>query len=281
MEGNDCYKFSTIRNYIERTGAPPVRVVLEVGANVGGVTRMIKEYFPHATVLSFEAVRDLAEMARAHTRGLDGVRVFTRAVTAEHVFEDDAGTRPRPRAQALRILRGTPEAGPGWVGGSTVVPSSHALASGGAVRGYERISQRVRPLTLDELVDAALKRTGAGEIDLVKMDCEQCEHSSLGCAGDQTLRKIRFIAGEYHGVQRFWRVMRDRLLRTHKVNLIGDATLGAFFAERRDGDRDGILRHDNAGMLQPRPWLCDEPLEWHLFNEEYVLPNERYAHALP
>jgi hypothetical protein len=75
--------------------------------------------------------------------------------------------------------------------------------------------------------------------------------------------------------------MRDRLLRTHRVNLIGDAELGAFFAERRDHDGDGILRHDNTGMLQLRPWLCDEPIEWHIFNEEFVLPDERHTHALP
>jgi len=112
------------------------------------------------------------------------------------------------------------------------------------------------------------------------MDCESCEHSSLGCASDDTLRKLRFVVGEYHGIARFWGVMRDRLFRTHKVNLIGDASLGAFFAERRDGDADGILLHDNPGMMELRPWLCDEPIEWHLFNPAWVLPHERAIHAL-
>jgi FkbM family methyltransferase len=280
MEGNDCYKFSTIRNYIAKTGAPPVRVVLEAGVNVGSVTRLIKEYFPEARVLGLEVARDLVELARANTRGLRDVRILTRALTAEHRFEDDAGTRPRESSEALRLMRGIPEAGPGWAGGSTVVPVSHPLGANGKAHGYEKSAQRVRPITLDELVEAALRRTGAGEIDILKMDCEQCEHSSLGCAGDDTLRKIRWIVGEYHGVKRFWGVMRDRLFRTHKVNLIGDASLGAFFAERRDGDSDGILLHDNGGMLELRPWLCDEPISWHVFNDAHVLRHERRIHAL-
>jgi FkbM family methyltransferase len=281
MEGNDCYKFSTIRNYIEATGAPPVRVVVEAGVNVGDVTRLVKEYFPEATVYGLEAVYELAEQARASTRDLTGVRILTRALTSEHLYEDDAGTRPRAEPTTLRLLRATPNAGAGWIGGSTVVPGSHPLLEDPSVRGMERSTQRVRPITLEELLEAVRRRTGTDEVDILKMDCEQCEHSSLGCASEATLRKIRFIAGEYHGIQRFWHVMRDRLFRTHKVNLIGDSYLGAFFAERRDGDNDGILLHENPGMLELRPWLCDEPIEWHLFNEAYVLPHERAIHALP
>ncbi|HEU0301090.1 MAG TPA: FkbM family methyltransferase [Longimicrobium sp.] len=280
MEGNDCYKFSTIRSYIEATGAPPVRVVVEAGVNVGSVTRLVKAYFPEAAVFGLEVVRELAGLARANTRDLAGVRILTRALTAEHLYEDDAGTRPRASPTTLRLLRGTPRAGPGWAGGSTVVPASHPLVGDPGVRGLEGSSQRVRPITLEELLAAVRRRTGSAEVDILKMDCEQCEHSSLGCAAEETLRRLRFIVGEYHGIQRFWRVLRDRLFRTHKVSLIGDAELGAFFAERRDGEKDGILRHDNAGMLQLRPWLSDEPMEWHLFNERYVLPDERSIHAL-
>ncbi|MET0398310.1 MAG: FkbM family methyltransferase [Longimicrobiaceae bacterium] len=280
MEGNDCYKFSTIRNYIESTGAPPVRLVVEAGVNVGAVTRLVKEYFPEARVFGLEAVRELAGLARTNTRDLTGVRILTRALTAEHLYEDDTGTRPRPGPATLRLLRGTPRAGPGWAGGSTVVPSSHPLVVDPGGRGLERSSQRVRPITLDHLLEAVLNRMGTDEVDILKMDCEQCEHSSLGCAGEETLRRLRFIVGEYHGIRRFWRVMRDRLFRTHKVSLIGDAQLGAFFAERRDGEKDGILKHDDPGMLQLRPLLCDEPIEWHLFNERYVLPHERAIHAL-
>ena len=86
--------------------------------------------------------------------------------------------------------------------------------------------------------------------------------------------------GEYHGIERLYRVMQRKLFTTHKVNLIGTRELGCFFAERLDGDRDGILQFDKRGMLQPRPWLSLEPMDWHLFNE-LVLPQERWCHGLP
>ena len=116
---------------------------------------------------------------------------------------------------------------------------------------------------------------------MLKMDCEGCEHHVLGCAQGSFLSRVRFIPGEYHGIERFYRVMQRKLFTTHKVNLIGSRELGCFFAERLDGDRDGILQYDKRGMLQPRPWLSLEPMDWHLFNEAFVLPQERWCHALP
>jgi hypothetical protein len=96
-------------------------------------------------------------------------------------------------------------------------------------------------------------------------------------------RSILYVftaSGEYHGIERLYRVMQRKLFTTHKVNLIGTRELGCFFAERLDGDRDGILQFDKRGMLQPRPWLSLEPMDWHLFNE-FVLPQERWCHGLP
>lgn len=282
MEGNDCYKFSTIRNWVARTGAPPVRVVVDVGANVGAVSRLAKQYFPDARVYAFEAVAELAELARANLADLPDVRVDGRAVTAEHLYADDLGTRKRRRPARLAVMRGTPESGPGWAGGSTVLPADHPLVAGAAeVRGYARSGQPVRALTLDELVAEVLRDAGADEVDVLKMDCEGCECSSIGCASEDTLRRVRFIVGEYHGIERFHAVMRAKLFRTHKVSLIGDGALGAFLAERLDGEADGVLRFDKRGMLVPRLWLCATPVDWHLFNEAFVLPEERAIHALP
>jgi hypothetical protein len=112
------------------------------------------------------------------------------------------------------------------------------------------------------------------------MDCEGCEHRVLGCAPPSLLSKLRYITGEYHGIERFYHIMHMTLFKTHKVNLIGTRELGCFFAERLDGSQDGILRFDKTGMLQQRPWLAAEAIDWHVFNEEYVLPSERWFHAL-
>ena len=71
------------------------------------------------------------------------------------------------------------------------------------------------------------------EIDLIKFDCEGCETSAIGCASEATLRKIRFVVGEYHCLKRFYPVVDRVLASTHHVNLRGDPSLGAFFAERK------------------------------------------------
>jgi FkbM family methyltransferase len=281
MEGNECYKFATIRNYIDLTHADPVRVTIDIGANVGAVTRMMKAYFPDACVYACEAVADYAVLAEANTRDLDGVTVWQRAVTGEHLFLDDTGERRRPKRVAMRMLKGLPEAGPGWGGGSICVPEdSPAIAGGAPPRGYSLLEPPVDAVSLNELVGEVLEREHAKQIDLLKLDCEGCEHSSLGCATLQTLKRLRFIVGEYHGIERFYGVMERKLFRTHKVSLIGQRDLGAFFAERLDGTQDGILRFDKSGMLVDRAWLSARPIDWHLFNERYVPPGERYWHAL-
>jgi len=281
MEGNECYKFATIRNYIDLTQADPLRVMIDVGANVGAVTRLMKAYFPDGRVYACEPVDEYAALAEVNTRDLPGATVWRRAVTSEHLFLDDTGERRRPKSVAVRMLKGLPEAGPGWGGGSITVPEDAlAIAGGTAPRGYSLLVQPVEAISLNDLVSEVLELESAKQIDLLKLDCEGCEHSSLGCATLQTLKRIRFIVGEYHGIDRFYGVMERKLFRTHKVSLIGQRDLGAFFAERLEGRRDGILLFNKKGMLVERPWLSARPIDWHLFNERYVPPGERYWHAL-
>ncbi len=56
MEGNACYKFSTIQNYVTQTNAKPIELALDIGANVGTISVMMRRYFPRAKVFGFEAV---------------------------------------------------------------------------------------------------------------------------------------------------------------------------------------------------------------------------------
>lgn len=277
MEGNECYKFSTIRNYVEKTRQKSIDMIVDVGVNVGDISLMMNAYFPGARILGFEAVKEYYDIARSRTSHINSIELFNRAVSSQHLFADDLGDMPRDRAVSLRILKGLPAAGPGWAGGSFVLPEDHMLiAQDAAPYGYEQITQAVEPITLREI----LEMTGTEEIDLLKMDCEGCEHPVLGCAALETLKRIRFIAGEYHDIRRFYLTMRNKLFKTHKVNLIGTASLGCFFAERLEGDKDGILRFDKTGMLVSRPWLCEFPIDWHIFNDEFVLEQDRYWHAL-
>jgi len=280
MEGNACYKFSTIRRYIAQTGAPAVRLTIDVGSSVGEITRLLKTFFPSARVYAFEADGERFEVARARTAELEGVRLYHRAVTSQHLYHDDLGREPRQTVEPLRILKSTPVVGPGWRGPAPIVVSADQPKELGTRRGYENHRDPVRGCTLDQVVRMVLRRNRASEVDILKMDCEGCEHSCLGTASESTLQNLRYIVGEYHGIQRFFRVMRERLFQTHKVSLIGDGRQGAFFAERRDGTSDGILLNRNAGMLQPRPWLGQEAIEWHIFNRKFVDPREYQWHSL-
>jgi hypothetical protein len=274
MEGNSCYKFSTVANYIRRTGAAPIRVAIDVGCNVGNMTRLMRMHFWEARVVSFEAVYEYYLCAWKFLGSDPLVRVFQAAITAEHRYADDVGEEPRSEPLPLKILKGRPGGGWGWLGGSRVVVEPPADLRPEA---YEVISQPLHALTLDEAVTAVCLLTGASEIDYLKLDCEGSESSALGCASFDTLRKMRFIAGEYHDFARFYRVVQAKLRQTHYVNLAGGRDMGAFFAERRGAERT-ILAPD--GLALPRPELADYLVESHPFRDEFVLPGERAVHGL-
>jgi FkbM family methyltransferase len=274
MEGNACYKLTTIQGFIAATGSSPIKTVVDVGANVGDITLLFREVFPEARIFGFEAVEEYYRVAAQRTERLEGIKLFNQAMTAQHRFADDLGEQPHPDCAVLAILKGLPAAGPGWSGGSLVVQAEQAGRL--ETPGYTVSDQTVSAVTLAEF----MRREGLEEIDILKMDCEGCEHSVLGCADTDTLRRVRFITGEYHGISRFNRVMRQRLFQTHKVNLVGDRDLGCFFAERLNDSEDGILLHDKSGMRQLRHWLSDEPMDWHLFNPMFVLHSDRVWHGI-
>jgi hypothetical protein len=276
MEGNDCYKFSTIRNFIAGSPAKDVETIVEIGANIGEVTLLMHVYFPAAKIVAFEAVKEYCDIAAARTRKIQNVAVHNKAVTAQHRFRDDLGAERRGADVDLVILKGLPDGGPGWVGGSMVFPSDERrVADPDDHYGYLKIDQAVTPITLAEI----MAQEALAAIDILKLDCEGCEHSVLGTAEADVLERIRFIVGEYHGFDRFTAVMRNKLFATHKVNLVGDQELGCFFAERRDERGDGVL-HDHTAPVTV-PWLGHAPIDLHAFNERYVAPHERFCHGLP
>ncbi len=276
MEGNDCYKFSTIRNFIAASQAKDVATIVEIGANIGEVTLLMHGYFPAARIVAFEAVKEYCDIAAARTRKIQNIALHNKAVTAQHRFLDDLGEERRGADIDLVILKGLPDGGPGWVGGSMVFACDHQrVADADDQFGYLKIDQAVTPITLAEI----MAQEDLAAVDILKLDCEGCEHSVLGTAEADVLKRIRFIVGEYHGFERFTAVMRNKLFATHKVNLFGDQELGCFFAEHRDEGGDGIL-HDQRVRVAV-PWPSPTPAEWHAFNERYVSAQDRYCHGLP
>ncbi len=274
MEGNECYKFSTIRNFIAAAKAKDIETIIEIGANIGDVTLSMHDYFPAARIIAFEAVTEYCEVAAARTAAIRNVTVHNKAVTAQHRFLDDLGERRRGKEADLVILKGLPESGPGWIGGSMVLPRDDARVAGpGEFHGYLKLAQAVTPVTLAEIMG----KERLAEIDILKLDCEGCEYSVLGTAEADLLKRLRFIVGEYHGFDGFMTIVRRKLFQTHKVNLIGARDYGCFFAERLEGQSHGILYHGKISMLLPQ--LSDAPVECHMFNMQYVSPEERYCHG--
>lgn len=275
MEGNDCYKFSTMRNFIVGSKAKDIETIVEIGANIGDVTLSMHDYFPSARIIAFEAVTEYCEIAAARAAAIRNIALHNKAVTAQHRFFDDLGERRRGEDAGLVILKGLPESGPGWVGGSMVLPRDDArVANSGEVHGYLKLAQAVTPVTLAEI----MREERLAEIDILKLDCEGCEYSVLGTAEPDLLKRLRFIVGEYHGFDGFMTIVRRKLFQTHKVNLVGERDFGCFFAERLDGQSHGILHYGKVGMLAPQ--LSGTPLEWHQFNACYVSPEERACHGL-
>ena len=162
----------------------------------------------------------------------------------------------------LTIVKALAAAGPGWQGGSLIGPIDHELLEATiSAPGYERAEQPVAPITLADILD----QNGLDEVDLLKLDCEGCESSVLGCAAPGLLRRVRFMTGEYHGLPRFYPVVRERLFQTHKVCVAGNRELGSFLAERRDGASDGLLRHRTAPARIAA--AGDQPIECNPYSE--------------
>ena len=257
-----------------------MKVVVDVGVNVGDISLLARQYFQGAFIYGYEPIQEYYLIARKRLAHLQGCLLFQCAISSQHLFHDDHGVEARQRSSQMRSFKATSKAGPGWIGGSLVLPDDHAATKNIDPNFYCLEPTPVFTLCFDGMVAEILRHNQAAEIDVVKMDCEGGECSSLGAASEESLRKVRFIVGEYHNIERFFSIMKGNLFKTHRVNLIGDRALGAFFAERIDNNSDGILRQDKSGMLLHRPWLSKEMLEWHLFNPAYVLPNERGSHAL-
>jgi hypothetical protein len=173
MEGNDCYKFSTIRNFIAGSQGKDVDTIVEIGANIGEVTLLMHAYFPAAKIIALEAVKEYCDIAAARTRKIQNVAVHNKAVTAQHRFLDDLGEQRRGQDIDLVILKGLPDGGPGWVGGSIVFPrDEQRVANPDDHYGYLKIDQAVTPITLAEI----MAQEDLTAIDILKLDCEGCEH---------------------------------------------------------------------------------------------------------
>jgi FkbM family methyltransferase len=276
MEGNACYKYYTIRRFVDAFGGPPIKTILEVGANVGNVLVEMAECFPDARIHSYEIIPDHLEAAQQKTETYGNrISVRWRAVTSEHLFEDDLGRKPREKPAQLNIYEGLPEAGPGYEGGSLMALPGRDF--GGTHLERTNTGLRVDCVTLSEALNELVPE--GEDLDFLKTDSEGAECSFLGCALPETLQRIRFISGEYHDIKRFWPVMQ-KLSTTHYVNIVGAADLGSFFCERAATWTEKTILHKVPLRPMYHPALHTEPLWWHPFDDLWVSPKDYADHGL-
>lgn len=276
MEGNACYKFSTINNYIRKTNAKPIRVAIDCGANIGNVTDLMLKYFKDVKIYAFEPVDMYYQVTRLRFKDNPNVITANNAITYRHLYDDDLGKTPRENHDLSIYFGRVDTCGTSAMGGSFIEKPDVKYDK----NNYHLLDLPVSPVTLDDVVSDICQKEGVDEIDYIKFDCEGCENTALGACTDDTLSKIRFMSGEYHDLERFNVIMTERLHKTHRINIIGEKTLGAFFAERHDIE-PGILKKPENSMYHMRKWLSDKVIGWEPFKYEYVTPGEKYFHALP
>ena len=118
-------------------------------------------------------------------------------------------------------------------GGSTLIDRqqlSADLAAGKVTPGvrndmpseYWADLRPIRTLTLEDL----LERFHADRIDVLKLDCEGSEFSIL--ENTTSLDRIALIIGEYHGRERFQKLVQDRF-GDWTLRILNDAEIGTFW----------------------------------------------------
>src|SRR5262249_9624587 len=162
------YFYHTVARYVAREGRPPVRAILEVGVNVGAVTRELAEAFPLATILGYEALPQLAAGTKDDLADCPRKTVRLGDIRGLHLFCADLREQPGPAPTPVICYEALPSGGAGWRGGSWVGPVG-AHHSG----HYRPLPDHIPALTLDEAIHELLALIGHGEsqVDFLKTDC--------------------------------------------------------------------------------------------------------------
>jgi FkbM family methyltransferase len=193
----------------------PRPVVVDVGAHIGCFCRKFYERNPLARLIAVECCPENIAALEKNVGGI--VTVLQAAVTYE---------------KEVALLNAV---FPNCVttGGSTVLSKQElerrvaaqelVIEKNGKVdQQYWADFRPVRTVTLEEI----LQECGADQIDVLKLDCEGSEFSIL--RNTTILDRIGIIIGEYHGKERFLKLVEERFagwgLRTLK-----DGDLGLFW----------------------------------------------------
>jgi len=184
----DVYEEDTYRLRLIPRVVESAETVVDVGAHIGCFARLVHERNPRAKIICIEACpENLTALEK-------NVGHFATIVHAACSYEKGA---PRLLNAVFPHCAST--------GGSIVSFPPHTFSPRGDTQYW--LDERPLPVvTLEAVLDSLDTRPST--IDLLKLDCEGCEHSVLGRT--TLLDSIRFIVGEYHGSARWNRLLARR-----------------------------------------------------------------------
>jgi len=145
-----------------------VRVVLDIGANIGIAALHLASVFPNARVFAFEPVADNLKLLRRNTRTVQRIATIEAALGA---------------ADGDRLLY------------SSIVPTNFGGFSLYEPGSDVRSSRTVRVRSAQRMVD----HLGIGGAEVIKLDTEGAEWEILTALSPEFLGSTQLIFGELHG----------------------------------------------------------------------------------
>lgn len=155
------------------------KVIFDLGANDGGITRQYASYFPGAQIYSFEPFPAMFSQLEQNTAALSQVHRYQKAVSGEigkHVFYVNEGVDTN----------------------SLLAPQETGLRSDEQVKN--KTSIEVDTITIDEVC----RKEGIEFIDILKMDIQGGELDALkGCVNMLSQRKVGVIYTESYFIPQY------------------------------------------------------------------------------
>src|SRR5258708_2557868 len=160
-----------------------LQYVIDIGGHMGSFTAYVKHQSPQATVHTVELDLENFTLLRLNVGNLPGVHIHNAACSYGS-------------AEGMMLVRDLNN-----TGNRSLVSSERAALAMPEWKQQTRIETyrfTGETVTLEALMPP-------DQLDLLKIDCEGCEHDVLMHCEDATLARIRAIVGEYHGAPEIFR----------------------------------------------------------------------------
>jgi FkbM family methyltransferase len=193
----------------------PRPVIVDVGAHIGCFAKRVHQRNPLARIVAVECCPENVPVLRKNTSG------FAEIVQAAVTYEEDVALMNAVYPDCVTT------------GGSIVAPRETIRSRLAAGELTEQSDQRgeseywadlrsMETVTLEDL----MTRFRLPRIDVLKLDCEGSEFSILG--ETPSLDRIGLVVGEYHGRERFHRLVSERFA-AWELRILREGELGTFW----------------------------------------------------